>query len=333
MKKLCTTLAALVALAGASAQDLITLDLTHSTTPLAFNADNGAWVDTYNDDVTSIDSQCFSFVHNSMGDFNTWWGFTASNSADNARQTNTLTYQFSNMAKGGIELNADGTIKTDSYGAPVTSAAVPYLVAYYGSYYGVRPVDMIFAEGKSYDAVGVYVNLNSYPYYCIEYGDAYARAFTNGDAFTLTIHGVSPDNQDKTIDVKLAQYANGNLTINRGWSYVDLTPLGTVNELYFVVNSTDVGEWGMNTPGYFCLDKLMVKPAGAGAPQIAADRAKLAYNRATATVNVDGASFACVYDVLGNQLMSSEQPSFSIAHLPAGVYVVRALNTSLKIVR
>lgn len=74
--------------------DIVVLDLTKATTTLNFDAENGAWTGTYDDDAESIDSQCFSFVHNSMGDYNTWWGFTASNSANNVRQDDTLKFQF-----------------------------------------------------------------------------------------------------------------------------------------------------------------------------------------------------------------------------------------------
>ena len=38
----------------ANAQETITLDLAHSTTKLQFDADNGAWTETFNDDITSI---------------------------------------------------------------------------------------------------------------------------------------------------------------------------------------------------------------------------------------------------------------------------------------
>lgn len=103
MKKL-FTLAAMAMISGMvfaeNTNPVITLDLSKSTTPLEFNAENGAWTGTYDDDETAIESQCFSFVHNSMSDYQMWWGFTASNSTDNKRQENTITYQFSNMAKG-----------------------------------------------------------------------------------------------------------------------------------------------------------------------------------------------------------------------------------------
>lgn len=327
-----------IALSGAMAQaqsDVITLDLTKSTTQLEFNPANGSWTGTYDDDAESIDSQVFSFVHNSMSDWNTWWGFTVSNHADNARPENTLIQQWSNMAKGGIMLNEDGTVVTDKYGAPVASAEVPYLVAFYGSFMSARPVDMSFTDGKSYKAVGVYVNLNSYAYYSLEYGDSFARAFTDGDEFTLTIHGVSSDETEKTIDVSLASYRNGDLTINRGWKYVDLTGLGTVNEIYFTMSSTDTGDYGMNTPAYFCIDKLMVSPdpETSAIAATSADKTVIHYDKTTHTVTLTEADFAAVYNMAGVRVLSSEDREFSIDGLSGGVYLVKAGDRSLKIVK
>lgn len=314
--------------------DAVILDLTKATTELSFNAENGSWTGTYDDDAECIESQCFAFLHNSIAEWQTWWGFTASNSADNVRPENTLTHQWSNMAAGGIVLNEDGTVSTDEFGAPVVSPEVPYLVAFYSPYMSARPVDMVFNDGNNYDPVGVYLNLNSYTYYSIEYGDAFARAFTNNDEYVLTIHGVAPDETENTLEVRLASYSNGDLTINRGWKYVDLTSLGTVNELYFTLTSTDSGAYGANTPLYFCLDKLSVKPAAGNAAEIiSADSATISYDRTSKTVAVGNAEFAAVYDSLGHKVMISDAGSFSIASLPAGVYVVKAGNASLKIAR
>ncbi len=335
MKRFFTLVLAFSAIIGANADDkVITLDLTKSTTALSFNSENGSWTGTFDDDKKSINSQCFSFVHSSMGDYDTWWGFTASNSADNQRQTDNLKFQYSNMAVGGIVLNEDGTVKTDEFGAVVTSAEVPYLVAYYSPYMAARPVDMAFADGKSYDAVGMYVNLNTYTYYSLIYGAAPARAFTNGDKLTLTIHGVAPDESEKTVEVDLSAYTNGDLTINRGWKYVDLTSLGTVNELYFTMKSTDAGSWGDNTPEYFCLDKLMVKePSSSGIQSTVTDKTRIAYDRASSTVTISGAEFAMVCDITGARLMSGEVSSFDLSNLPAGVYIIKAGNNSLKITK
>ena len=320
--------------AYAAEQSPIILDLSKSTTELTFNTENGSWTGTYDDDAESIESQCFSFLHSAIADWKTWWGFTASDSADDAKPENTLDHQWSNMAEGGILLNEDGTVKLDDFGAPAVSAAMPYLVAFYSPYMSARPVDVLFNDGRLYDPQSVYVNLNSYTFYSVLLGDGYARAFTNNDELTLTIHGVATDETEKTVDVSLASCSNGDLTTARGWKYVDLTPLGTVNELYFTISTTDTGAYGANTPLYFCLDKLCVTPAeGSGAAFVGADRTDIGYDRASKTVAIAGADFAAVYDALGAKVLQSDERSFSLASLPAGVYVVKAGNSSIKIAR
>lgn len=327
-------LASLATIFGITAQNTVTLDLSKATTPLTFDADNGSWTETYNDDAKVIESQCFMFVHSSYSEWYSWWGFTASTSFNNTRPENTLTHQWSNMAPGGIELNEDGTVKTDKYGAPVTSADVPYLVAFYSPYMSERSIDMAFKDGKSYEPVGAYINLTSYTYYTLEVGDAYARAFNNGDDYSLTFHGVGADGIEKTVTVSLASYTNGCITINRGWQYVDLSSLGAVNEIYFTLTTTDVGVYGDNTPMYFCMDKLTVKEANnGGINSVKGDMPAVNYNRATGDITVDGAEFAIVYDVTGAQMGSTDTGLLNISHLPAGVYVVKAGNNSVKIVR
>lgn len=206
------TMAAFVAIATASApanaqNDLIYLDLSKATTPLTFNETNGMWADTYNDDETEIESQVFSIVHESMEDYNAWWGFTASNSVDNKYQSNTLTYQYSNMALGGILLDENGNIKKTSFGAPETGKEMPYLVGFAG--FGKS--EITFNTGKLYEVVGVYVNLNSYTFYSLLYGDGFARAFTQGDELTLVIHGVDAEENEKTVEVSMASFNNGDL--------------------------------------------------------------------------------------------------------------------------
>lgn len=318
--------------AASAEEGIITLDLTNSTTPLSFNSETGAWTGTYDDDETVIVSQCYEFAHSSLSEYQTWWGFTASNSADNQRRDNYVKFQFSNMPKGGIVLNEDGTIKKSENGAPVVSADVPYMVAYY-SFMSHRPIDMTFVDGKSYDPVGVYVTLNSYTYYTVEGGDSYCRPFSDGDKLTLTIHGVSEDESEKVIVVDMCTFTNGDITITRGWKYIDLTELGSVNELYFTMSSTDTGAYGDNTPEYFCLDKLMVKPSeNSGMNGISAEDFNLRYDQSTKIVSVDGEAFIGVYDVAG-RIVSSGDKSVDVSGLQGGIYIARSGNKSLKFAR
>ena len=332
-KRILPLLTLLLATGNTFAQDkVITLNLKNPTTALEFDKDNGSWTGTYNDDSTSITSQCFTFMKGSMGEYFTWWGFTASKSADNSPRTNYIKYQYSNMAKGGIALDEAGKVKKDERGAVVIDPEMPYLVAYYMPYMSKRPLSMTFADGKSYKPVGMYINLNNWSYYTVAEGtNAMARAFTEGDSLTLTVHGVAADQSEKNISAKIASYSNGNLTVSRGWQYVDLSSLGTVNEIYFTVKTTDVGTYGDNTPTYFCLDKLMVMPAeDSGINNILANTS-LSYFRDSHLVKASG--FVAVYDIEGRSLISSENGELDCTSLDPGIYVARCGNKCLKFIR
>lgn len=328
----------LLAVAGVTsvnmaATDEIVLDLTKATTQLTFDADNGMWTGTYDDDEESIESQCFSFVKNSMGDFKTWWGITASNSADNKPRADYPTYQFSNMALGGIVLDSDGKVKTDANGVPETSGDVPYLVCYGNSGWGYRYIDMTFNDGSLYEPVGAYINFNSYTFYTLILGDGMARPFANGDKYTVTFNGVAADESVKSVTVDLGACENGILSVSRGWTWVDLSELGAVNEIYIDLNSTDQGVYGMNTPSYLCLDKLTVRKAQAGIDAVNVDANTLGYDRAAKTVTVADGRFAVIYDVNGNKLMSGEATTYDVSGLSRGVYIVKSGNSRLKFVR
>lgn len=321
---------------GANAQnasEVEILDLTKAATPLEFNAETGAWTQTYNEEEPTIDSQLFCFMHSALTDYDTWWGWTASNSANNLPRTDYLKYQFSNMAKGGIVLDENGAVKLNEQGAPVVSSSVPYMVGYYNAYMAKRPVQLLFNDGLDHEVIGTYINLSSYGYYTTLIGDAFCRQFTNNDKFTLTIHGVASDNSEKTLEVTLAEYNNGMYSGLTGWSYVDLTPLGAINELYFTMASTDSGAWGMNTPGYFCMDKLSVKKQPAAGVSAAEAAANLRYNRAAALVTAPEGTLVGLYSVDGKLLKSTDNGILSVEDMPHGVYVARSGNSSIKIAR
>lgn len=337
MKKILLPAALCWSLVAIAQTSPIILDLTKAETPLEFDAETGAWTGTFDDDEYTIDSQIFCFLHNSMSDYSTWWGFTASNSADNSMRSDFIKYQFSNMARGGIVLNEDGSVKTNEQGAPVTSPDVPYLVAFANSMFAQHPAELLMADGLDHEAVGVYMSLNSYTYYAVADGDSYARAFSDGDSYTVTVHGVDSNDEEKTIEVRLASFDNGDLTATRGWKYVDLSPLGRVNTIWFSVKSTDSGTFGDNTPSYFCIDKLSVMPADE--PTLGVNQstlstaASISYDRTTSLVELKGADFAMVYDTTGQLLMSVHGSSFSLAGLDQGVYVVKAAGASRRIIR
>jgi len=115
---------------------------------------------------------------------------------------------------------------------------------------------------------GLYVTNNNSAYYSMLNGDAFAKKFGSDsgneqDWFMLTITGKDVDDGvTGTVDFYLADYRFADNDVDyivNTWQYVDLTSLGTVKSLEFVLSSSDVGDWGMNTPAYFALDTLVAK--------------------------------------------------------------------------
>ena len=80
------------------------------------------------------------------------------------------------------------------------------------------------------------------------------KQWTDDDKFILTITGYRGDQITDKVDVYLAD----GMDILNTWKKVDLSDLGLVDRIGFTLSSTDNGEYGMNTPAYFCLDQLTV---------------------------------------------------------------------------
>jgi hypothetical protein len=100
------------------------------------------------------------------------------------------------------------------------------------------------------------------------YGDGFAKRFggptgNDPDFFLLQIQGRDNNNNiTGTVPFYLADYrfADNNLDyIVSHWTSVDLSSLpDSTTALSFVLTSSDIGQFGMNTPAYFALDNFVV---------------------------------------------------------------------------
>jgi hypothetical protein len=100
-------------------------------------------------------------------------------------------------------------------------------------------------------------------------GDGFAKRFggptgNDPDFFRLTVRGFDAvGTPTGAAEFFLADYRfadNSQDYIVSQWTTLDLTLLGVAARLTFALDSTDNGQFGMNTPAYFALDNLTLSP-------------------------------------------------------------------------
>lgn len=123
------------------------------------------------------------------------------------------------------------------------------------------------ALGKAVN--GFYITNNTYAYLSMKNGDQFAKKFggANGsdpDYFEVVVKGHKNGSIKDSVIAVLADFRSANASedyILKTWKWVDLLSLGDVDSLSFAFRSSDVGQFGMNTPGYFCMDNFTTKDA------------------------------------------------------------------------
>ena len=108
---------------------------------------------------------------------------------------------------------------------------------------------------------GFYVSNSTYAYNSMKFGDMFAKKFggTTGkdqDSFVLIIRSYK---QSRAVDSQRVILADYRFTdsnqdfILKEWKFVNLKDAYT-DSVSFELVSSDVGQWGMNTPAFFVLD-------------------------------------------------------------------------------
>lgn len=171
----------------------------------------------------------FYFNTGAMPEWDYWYFFGYANST--ATKYESLADQWNNCLGGGY--------KSTNYG-----------VAYAAAFNGPCEVKVLANNGEGAVVPGFMITNSAYALSSMMNGDASAKKFTEDDWFKLTITGYKGEEETGKVDFYLAK--DGKFVTS--WDYVDLSSLGKVTKLAFALSSTDNGDWGMNTPAYFCFD-------------------------------------------------------------------------------
>ncbi|MGM9747055.1 MAG: DUF4465 domain-containing protein [Paludibacteraceae bacterium] len=327
----CTAFSLAACLLAAQAAETITLDLSKPSNPETFVfGTNDVWTETYNAaDYTYFEVQNFMFSHlPSLSSYGgtSWEGFTV------ARVSSDTLNAFGCMAKGGV-----------------AGLGTPYLVGYYSEYYtwtneNGEPSSnmMLFNDGNTYEAVGMYVCNDAQTYHSIQNGDAIAKKFGQGDTLVLKIHALDEnleiDDSKQDVVVYLADYRSSNESewkVNTQWEWVDLSVLGNVSGLAFTMASSDVNYGFMNTPAYFCLDGLQVRKGGATVAlpdQVEAPTLVICMQADYIEV-VNAIAPIEIYTISGTRVLTTTETIICTTNWPKGVYIVKCNDQLQKIVR
>ena len=223
--------------------------------------ENGQDTPTWVSDFSEINLEAESFWNGSDGsggflsgplhfpnsynpDWSTWSGFSLSNITDN--QTPGWENQYSAFTGQAL----DGLDK--------------YAIMYVSEYDNTNRI--YFDEDfKGNTIAGIFVTNSTYTALSMRDGDMFSKKFGGEDGndpdwFKLEITGVKNGEpiEDKVVEFYLADYRSTENYIIDTWEWIDLSVLGPVDEIRFRLSSSDMGDWGMNTPAYFCIGSVEV---------------------------------------------------------------------------
>lgn len=241
--------------------DAIGVINTADTFSIAYFDELPLSLDSYwngNDESAGFSSNGVFFENNYSSMYGSWSGFSYSNMRDNT--TPGYTNQYSAITRGGM-------FATDTGG---TNYAIGYIpLDWMGGTYNPIPIKLNFIDSLPHLLSGFYITNSTYAYLSMKNGDSFAKKFggTSGndpDYFKVLVFGKRNDNTyTDTIEFYLADYRFSDNTkdyIVDNWRWVDLQNLGLVKEVYFTIESSDVGPYGINTPAYFCIDNFTYLP-------------------------------------------------------------------------
>ncbi len=178
-----------------------------------------------------------------------------------------------------------------------TNYAVAFIVSdWMAGTYDPIPSRISVTNGNEANFSGFYINNNEMAFITMRDGSLYNKKFggdsgNDPDWFRVKIWGLRADNSTtEPIYHYLSDFRfedNSLDYIQDSWEWVDLQSLGMVKELQFVMESTDSGDFGINTPAYFVMDNLTILEPQAPFVQLPIADMTIAQNASPVEINLN----------------------------------------------
>ena len=212
--------------------------------------------------------------------------------------------------------------------------------------YAVNYDDGYFLPGQINDTYNfeiqeAYLSNNTFAYNSMRDGDDYAKKFggvsgNDPDFFSVTFDGfLNGQSVGTPVVFYLADFRFQDNTLDyivRDWTRVDLSALGTVDSVAFHFESSDIGDFGINTPLYFCLDDLKMNLITTGLSNIEESNFTIFPNPASDFIQFrapqNSISIIDLYTLTGQFIRSYSNANepILISDLPMGMYLIRIQN-------
>ncbi len=192
---------------------------------------------------------------------------------------------------------------------------------------------------------GMFITNSTYAYLSMRDGDSFAKKFGGAsgddpDYFLLTIKGiVNNETTADSINFYLADYRfddnNADYIIDE-WTYVDLNSLGEVDAISLSLSSSDNGQFGMNTPAFFCVDDIKTTD-GSTMVKYSEEKSLKVYPNPFSDVIYLNQNFGVLnYEILslaGQSILlgkMEEENHLDLSFLQQGPYLLRFWNESIQ---
>jgi len=167
-----------------------------------------------------------------------WDGFALSTMKDTV--TNGYTNQFSAFAGEGA------------------SSSKKYLIGY-----GDKAKFTLPLSGKR-SVTSFEITNTTYTALSMKNGDKYAKQFNaeDKDFLKIWIVGYIGGKAKDSLSYNLADFSLSDKSkhyIQKSWKKIETSKLKAIEEVRFRLESTDNGDWGMNTPAYFAIDNIVIE--------------------------------------------------------------------------
>ena len=173
--------------------------------------------------------------------------------------------EFGGYSNGGIylsNLHDRYTVGFQNQYSTVASSSDQFAVVHYSAYVAENEKNWAcFSFDKAVRLESLRISNSTYAYWSMRTGEdgiGACRPYKEGDWFRVIFTAFDADeNRIGSIAHYLADFRENNMYVSEEWEYVYLGSLGdNVMRVEISIEGTDMGEYGLNTPTYCCIDNI-----------------------------------------------------------------------------